>query len=114
MDDQQLISIFDQLEKYLDEKKIFIQDNNKIKDFRMAVFQAEQLFSESKVTIGYDPIQMGACILQIEGSDMVIQGDQESLKFQKIISKADNFEIYPTAYNKIKFSAVFRNVFRKI
>ena len=57
---------------------------------------------------------MGALILCISGFDITIQGEEEIALFTELISKANNFEIYPVGDDKVRFSILFANVLKRI
>lgn len=104
MNDKELITFAEHLQKYLETEKVFIKNAARFAEVEEAFNLAQQLFSDSDVTIADDPLQMGALILRIEGYDVVVR---DIALFQKLIAKASNFEIYPIGDEKMKFSLVF-------
>jgi hypothetical protein len=102
------------LREYLDTKKVFIQDPVRFADVERATEIANELFSDMEITIEDDALQMGALILCINGFDITVRGEREIKLFQELISKADNFEIYPVGDEKVKFAILFSKVLRRV
>lgn len=102
------------MEEYLATQKVFIQNPERIADVRRATEIAVKLFPDAIISINEDPIQMGAMILRIEDFDVTIRGAMEIDLFQSLISKADNFEIYPIGDEKVRFAMVFEHALIKL
>ena len=107
MNNKEFKDLMAELSQYLKSEKVFIKNSARFAEVDTAFQIASQLFSDSSIEIADDPLQMGALILRIEGYDIAIRGQEEIALFSALISKADNFEIYPTGDEKIKFSLVF-------
>lgn len=114
MDEREFLSLMGELREYLDTKKVFIQDPIRFADVERATEIAKILFEDMAVTIEEDPLQMGALILCINGFDITVRGEREIKLFQELISKADNFEIYPVGDEKVKFAILFSKVLKRI
>ena len=93
--------------KYLESEKVFIKNSARCAEVDEAFKIATQLFADANVTIDDDPLQLGALILRIEGCDLLVRGADSVAKFSALIANADNFEIYPTTDDKIRFALVF-------
>ena len=107
LDDKEFMSLMEDFAQYLETEKVFIKNPARLAEVQHATEIAKQLFLDSKVSLEDDPLQMGALILRIEGFDVVIRGEREINLFKELISKADNFEIYPLGDERMRFSMVF-------
>lgn len=114
MDDKEFEQIMQTLQEYLEKEKTFVINPFRMKEFKRAVEIANELFYDHKTEIKDDPIQMGAEIIRIEGMDILMRGEREINLFCEMVALADNFEIYSTSENSIRFAAVFQNVLSKI
>lgn len=114
MNDKELELLAEKLQNYLEREKMFIKNPARFAEVERAFIIAQKIFSDSEVTIADDPIQMGALILRIEGYDITIRGQEEIDLFSELISKANNFEIYPTTDDKIRFSLVFSGALTRL
>lgn len=114
MNDKEFEQIMQTLQEHLEKEKTFVINPFRMKDFKRAVEIANELFYDHKTEIKDDPIQMGAGIIRIEGMDILMRGGREIDLFCEMVALADNFEIYSTSENSIRFSAVFQNVLTKI
>lgn len=113
MDEKELFNLMNELTEYLQREKVFIKNPVRFAEVEQATEIAEKLFSESKISIEDDPIQMGALILRIEGFDILVRGKREIELFQQLIDKADNFEIYAVDEG-IRFSILFANALTRL
>lgn len=114
MDDKEFMNLMNDFKEYLEREKIFIQNPARYADVERATEIAKELFSEYDICIKDDPMQMGAVILCIDGYDITVRGEREIKLFTELISKANNFEIYPVGDEKVKFSILFANVLTRI
>lgn len=114
MNDEQFMELMGDLKNYLEAEKVFIQNPIRYAEVRRATEIAKELFKEYDISIKDDPLQMGALILCIEGYDVMVRGEREIKLFTELISKANNFEIYPVGDEKIKFSILFADAFTRI
>jgi hypothetical protein len=110
MEDKEFLSLMEELNSYLEREKVFIKNSARFAEVQQATEIATKLFSDAKVTVEDDPLQMGALIVRIEGFDIIVRGKREIELFKKLISKADNFEIYSVASDKIRFAILFNDV----
>lgn len=99
------------LKQYLATEKVFIANPERMLDVNRATEMAEYLFPEATITIEDDPLQTGAIILCIEDFDLTVR---ETKRFNKVIGRADNFEIYPTDNGNVKLAIVFQNALTRI
>ena len=95
-----------EMEKHLAEQKVFIKNPSRIADVERATEIARKLFPESKIIIKDDPLQTGSLILYVENFDIVVR---ETKEFEQLISKADNFEIYPIKREMVAMSIMFNH-----
>lgn len=114
MDDKEFECIMQELREYLKREKTFILNPLRMNDFKRAIEIANELFPDYKMEIKDDPLQMGAEIIRIEGTDILARGEREINLFCEMVSLADNFEIYPVSENTIRFAAVFQKVLTKV
>ena len=114
MNDREFIRVANAIGKYLDEKKVFVRNPARLADVERATEIAGELFSDMKIRIKDDPLQMGALILCIEGFDVTVRGEREIKLFTELISKADNFEIYPVGDESLKFSILFNGALTRV
>ena len=114
LSNEDFMGLMDELAEYLKKEKVFIQNPVRYTEVRRAVSIAKELFKDYSISIKDDPIQMGALILCISGFDITIQGEEEIALFTELISKANNFEIYPVGDDKVRFSILFANVLKRI
>lgn len=103
------------IKEYLNEDKVFIKNPERYNDVIHAKQIAEELFQDScNITVENDPLQLGALILCIKGYDVTIQTAREMKLFKELISKADNFEIYPAGGEKLEFSIMFNDALTRL
>ena len=114
MDNKEFLDFIGDLKKYLNTQKVFIQDPIRFADVQQATEIAKELFKDMEVAIKDDPLQMGALILCINGFDITVRGKREIKLFQRLIDKADNFEIYPVGDESVKFALLFNGVLRRV
>lgn len=114
MNNAEFESLMGALKKHLKEDKVFIKNPARLADIERATEIAREIFKEMKVFIKDDPIQMGALILCIEGMDIVVRGEREIKLFQELVSKANNFEIYPVGDENVRFSILFNNALMRM
>ena len=113
MNDEEFMGLMNELGDYLKREKIFIKNPARFAEVNTAREIAKELFADSNITIEDDPLQMGAMSLCIKCFDVVIRGTREINLFQQLISKADNFEIYPAGNEQIEIAIMFYNVLIK-
>lgn len=99
------------LKQYLEMKKIFIQNPKRMAHVNAATEIACKLFPHAKITLGDDPMQMGAIILYVTDFDIVVR---ETKEFIELISKADNFEVYPINDERLCLAILFGNALTRI
>lgn len=114
MDDKEFAGLMDELGKYLEREKVFIKNPDRFADVERATEIATLLFGDSTVTVDDDPLQMGALIVRIDGFDITVRGVTEINLFTELISKADNFEIYPVGDERICFAILFNNALTRL
>lgn len=110
MNDAEFLSLMGDLKEYIKAQKVFIQDPARFAEVQHATEIAKELFNDMEVTIEDDPLQMGALILCINGFDITVRGEREIKLFSELISKANNFEIYPVGNESVKFAILFNHV----
>lgn len=113
MDDKEFMDLMGELGDYLAREKVFIKNPTRFAEVETAREIAKELFQESTVTIEDDPLQTGALCLCINCFDVVVRGEREIKLFQKLIAKANNFEIYPVGDENIKIAIMFNDVLIK-
>ena len=111
MNDEEFMTILDQLKAYIDSEKTFIENPFRMDEFRKAIKIAATLFPEAKIEVKDDPLQMGAMLLHIEDYDLDIT---EINSFVDLIKLANNWEIYPCQNGNVCLAAVFNNVLVRI
>lgn len=114
MNDKEFMDLMSDLQEYLAREKVFIQNPVRYAEIQHATEIAKELLKDYDISIKDDPLQMGALILCIEGYDIMVQGEREIKLFTELISKANNFEIYPIGDERIKFSILFANALTRI
>lgn len=114
MNDKEFTQFTENLQAYLEREKTFVINPLRMEEFERGVNIASELFPDSKIEIKDDPLQMGAKIIHVEDTDILMRGEREINLFCEMISLADNFEIYPVSENTIRFSAVFQEVLTNI
>ena len=107
MNEKEFTDLMKDLQEYLDLHKVFIKNPARFAEVQHATEIAHELFAEMEIEIQDDPLQMGALILVITGFDISARGQREINLFKELISKADNFEIYPVGDEKVKFAILF-------
>lgn len=111
MDNNEFMQFADALTQYLEMEKVFIPNPKRLAEVNAATEMAKRLFPEAKITIEDDPLQMGAVILCIEDFDLTVR---ETELFSELISKADNFEIYPLGEENVVVAILFNNALTSI
>lgn len=114
MNDKEFDLFARRLLQHLEQQKVFVKNPERFAEVEQAYTIAQKLFASSTVTIKDDALQMGALVINIRGYDVTVRGQEEIALFSELISKADNFEIYPTTDEKICFALVFRNALTRI
>ena len=98
------------LTDYLEAEKIFIKNPARMADVENAVKIAKELFADMQINVVDDSIQLGSLVVRIDGYDITVRGSREIELFRELISKANNFEIYPVGDEKIRFAIMFDDV----
>lgn len=106
MNEEEFMELADVLEDYLEEKKVFVQNPQRMAEVNTATEIACRLFPDAEIDIEDDPLQLGAIILTIKDFDIVVR---ETEMFAQLINKADNFEIYHTE-ESVKIAILFNGV----
>lgn len=101
------------IEDYLKMEKVFIPNPERFAEVVVAKRVAEKLFSDFKIEVTNDPLQTGALVIKIEGCYIECSGT-EIKDFQQLIAKADNFEIWPIAREKFKFTLMFYGALKRV
>lgn len=101
------------LREYLEKEKAFVQNPIRMQEVNRAMEIINELFPDCAREIKDDPLQMGAVILDVKGSSMVVRGERELALFAELTSLIDNFEVYPEGEN-FHFAAVMREAFVRI
>ena len=114
LDDKEFTQLAKNLQVYLEREKTFAINPLRMEEFERGVSIARELFPDGQIEIKDDPLQMGAKIMCVEDTDILMRGEREINLFCEMISLADNFEIYPVSENTIRFSAVFQNALTNI
>ena len=111
MNDKEFYKILEQIRKYLEQEKSFVENPARMKDAARAVEIIDELFPNAVRGIKDDALQTGALVLSVDSNDMVVRGDEELEKFAELMDLIDNFEIYSTKGTQIHFAAVMQKVF---
>ena len=114
LDDKEFTQLAKNLQVYLEREKTFAINPLRMEEFERGVSIARELFPDGQIEIKDDPLQMGAKIMCVDDTDILMRGEREINLFCEMISLADNFEIYPVSENTIRFSAVFQNALTNI
>lgn len=114
MTDKEFMNFVEELNEYLSTEKIFIKNRKRFDEVKQATEIANELFADAKISVVDDALQLGSLVLRIEGFDIVARGEREIVLFTQLISKADNFEIYPIGDEKIMFAVMFNNALIKV
>ena len=114
MNNAEFMSLMGDLEKYLNEEKVFIKNPARFAEVASAREIANELFGTMEIIVEDDPLQMGALIITIKGMDVVVRGTREIELFQELVSKADNFEICPDGDEGIIFSLLFNHALIRV
>ena len=114
MTDEEFFGILDQLSKYLQTEKHFVENPFRIAEVKTALHKANELFPDANIELRNDPLQLGALIIHMEMYDMDVSGETQINLFMDIIRKADNFEIYNLEGERICFAIVFQNALIRI
>lgn len=114
MTDEEFMKLAKGLNKYLETEKIFIKNPARFADVQHATEIARQLFADTQISIEDDPLQMGSLCLCINGFDIIVRGEREIKLFKELISKANNFEIYPISDESIRFAIMFNGALTRL
>lgn len=114
LDDKEFTQLAKNLKVYLEREKTFAINPLRMEEFERGVSIARELFPDGQIEIKDDPLQMGAKIMCVDDTDILMRGEREINLFCEMISLSDNFEIYPVSENTIRFSAVFQNALTNI
>ncbi len=111
MNDAEFQKFADELMQYLEKEKVFVADTKRIAEVNAAAELAREMFPDANITIEEDPLQMGGLFLCIDDFDIVVR---ETERFAELISKANNFEIYPKADEKLQLNIAFAKAMIKV
>ena len=114
MHDEEFEGLMGELSEYLEREKVFIKNPARFADVERATEIATQLFSDSTVAVDDDPLQMGALIVRIDCFDITIRGEREIKLFTELVSKADNFEVYPVGDERVRFAILFNHALTRL
>ena len=114
MNDAEFLSFLDQIGKYLESDKTFVENPFRVTEIKRAAEIVAELFPEAQKEFQDDPLQMGAMILHIEDFDLDVSGEREINLFSELIKIADNWEIYPRDNGNVCLSAVFQKALIRI
>lgn len=114
MTDNEFSALMARFAKYLEMEKVFIKNPKRFADVEHATEIATRLFPKANISLNDDPLQMGALIVRIEDYSITIRGAMETELFQELISKADNFEIYPIEDDNVRMAILFSNALIRI
>ena len=114
MTDKEFMDFIESLNQYLATEKTFIKNYERFDDVKRATEIANELFSDASISVVDDALQLGSLVIRIEGYDIVVRGEREIELFTELISKADNFEIYPIGDEKMMFAVMFNNALIKM
>lgn len=111
MNDEEFMSLMEQLDAYMSTPKMFITNPVRMTDVTNAINIAKQLFPEANIHLAEDPINMGALIIRIDDFDLAVQ-DTEA--FYRMTCKADNFEVYSIDNEEVRLSVLFNGALERI
>lgn len=114
MDDKEFETLIHALSEHLEREKVFIKNPVRFAEVQRATEIASALFTDATIAIDDDPLQMGALIVRIEAFDVTVRGATEIESFAELISKANNFEIYPVGDERLRFALVFRDALIRV
>lgn len=114
MDDKEFETLMQALSKHLEREKVFIKNPERFAEVQRATEIAYELFPDATIAVDDDPLQMGALIVRIEAFDVIVRGTREIDSFAELISKANNFEIYPVGDERLRFALVFSDALTKL
>ena len=104
MNEEKFLQFADQLAAYLEREKVFIKNPKRMAEVEAAGELAREMFPDAIITMKDDPLQMGALILCVEDCDISVT---EIERFQQLIGKANNFEIYALDDGGVRMSVLF-------
>ena len=111
MNDEEFMSLMEQLDAYMSTPKLFITDPARMKDITNAINIAKQLFPEANIHLAEDPLGLGALIIRIDDFDLAVRDTEV---FYRMTCKADNFEIYSIENEEVRLSVLFNHAFRRV
>lgn len=114
MTDSEFMKFVEGLNAHLEREKIFMKNPSRLADVKRATEIANELFADANISIVDDGLQLGSIAIRIEGYDVVVRGAREIKLFTELVSKADNFEIYPVGDEKMKFAIMFNDALIRI
>ena len=111
MDHNDFMEFSSSLKEYLDAEKNYIPNIARLREVSDAIDTAREIYPEHEIALVKDPLQMGTLFLDITGADISAIGEREIELFQKIVSKADNFETVPLKEDMVRLSVCFTDAF---
>ena len=110
-----LEEFLEQLRKYQEQPKIWVVDPVRQTEFMQAYKGISALVlaeePEANIECEMHEINIGAGVIRIEADELVVR---EIQNFCAAISKANNFEIYPLANDKMRMSIMFYNIYKRL
>ena len=115
LNNTEFMNLMKEVEGYLEASKdcLFAENPARMADIQEAVSIASSLFSDAQLSFSDDPLYLGSMALRIDFYDMIVSGKDEIERFNKLISKADNFEIGAIGNEKTRMSIMFNGVLIK-
>ena len=93
MNDEEFMTILDQLKTYINSEKTFIENPFRMNEFRKTIKIAATLFPEAKIEVKDDPLQMGATILHIEDYDLDITETNNFRRTHQVCRQLGNLSV---------------------
>lgn len=111
MNEAEFHELMQQLARHLEREKTFIENPERIAEVQAAAELAMEMFPNANITVASDPLQMGVLILCIDDFDIVVR---ETERFATLISKANNFEIYPVGDERMRCNILFAKAMHEV
>ena len=114
MNNKEFLDVMKKIEEHLNSTPgLFTENPERMADVKEAVDIASELFGDARISFSDDPLKVGCMALRIDFYDMVVRGSDEIESFNKLISKADNFEIGAIGDEQTRMSIMFYNALTK-
>lgn len=112
-EDESIEEFIDMLEKKRETPQVRIVDPQRMQELKAAFKTLEAIVSQAdpQAIITCDVTDRGLGLIEIETDALLVRDAQE---FASAVEKADNFQIFPGHYGRLKMAVKFHNCLKEL